>query len=73
MERQRQRTPHLLQTEVCAGQTIVFHIQKGHQFGVVVGVVFWGVKTAVIHLAVLNMVSLKASDVVLILDQEIHG
>jgi len=36
-------------------------------------VVFWGVKTAVIHLAALNMVSLKASDVVLILDQEIHG
>ena len=67
----RQRTPHRLLTEVCAGQPIAFRIQKGHQIEVVVDVGFWVVKTAVIHLAALNMVKPMVTGV--LLDRESHG
>jgi len=69
----RQRTPQVLQTEVCAGQMIASHIQKDHQIEVVVGVGLWAVKTSVNPLAALNMANLKVGGVVLILDREMHG
>jgi hypothetical protein len=71
-KRLRQRTPHPLLTEVCVGQAIVFRTRKDHQIEVVVAVVFWVVKTPVIHLAALNTVKLRKVTCV-VRDQESHG
>jgi hypothetical protein len=73
MKRLRQRTPQVLQTEVCAGQTIASRIQKDHQIEVVVDVGLWGVKTTVSHLVALNMANLEATGVVPILGREMRG